>query len=108
MSYKQEIDEYLAEAERALHTQEVALEKDRIAYEQKIRERFEKIHDEARAAIGKERQQLQLEEDQRAVKYQAMVCNLSNHLFLLSPHNLLLPLHAQLCSNLYFHTRFLS
>jgi hypothetical protein len=74
ITYKHEIDEYLAEAERALHQQEVALEKDRIAYEQKIRGKFEQIHEEARAAIAGERQLLQAEEDKRAIKYQAMVC----------------------------------
>jgi hypothetical protein len=73
INYKREIDEYLVEAERSLHAQEVALEKERIAHEQKIREKFERIHDEARAAIASERKQLELEEDHRATKYQAMV-----------------------------------
>lgn len=73
MKYKREIDEYLEQAEKTLHSQEVTLEKERIAYEQKTREKFDKIHDEVRAAIADERKQLQLEEDQRALKYQSMI-----------------------------------
>lgn len=73
LKYKREIDEYLEDTQKTLRTQEVTLEKERIAYEQKVRERFDKIHDEARAAIANERKQLQLEEDQRAAKYQTMI-----------------------------------
>lgn len=81
IKYKQEIDEYLKKAEKALHTQEVTLEKKRIAYEQKTHEKFEDIHDQVRAAIAEERNQLQLEEDQRALKYQTMISFLMNALF---------------------------
>lgn len=71
--YKREIDEFLEEAERALRTREAAMEKDRNVYEQRVREKFDKLHEETRAELVREREHLQLEEDQRASKYQAMV-----------------------------------
>lgn len=53
--------------------QESALEKERVAYEQQLREKFDKLHDEARAALAREREQLQQEEDQRSAKYHGMI-----------------------------------
>lgn len=71
--YKREIDEYLEETERTLRVQEAELEKERISFEQRTREKYDKLHDEARAMLAQEREALQKEEEQRATKYQSMI-----------------------------------